>query len=425
MPYILNKTNGTIVATVDDASLDLTTNLTFVGRNYAGYGEVQNENFLKLLENFSNSTAPTRPIEGQLWYDTSNKQLNVYDNIYWKPIANLEVSSEINIPSDTKNPTIGDLWYNVDKDQINVYNGSDFIVVGPPVGSDTKAQWRGDFEYDVNSLDLPVYNIKAIIGSANEVVAIVSAETYNMPDYSLSSTSPTYQTRTDQFTRISKGITLNGADPTSGSTRKEITGLADDSYFWGTAAEALYAMTATNASFSSGMTYELNNTNSQFYIPFMGTLTNSSICYADAGLKYNPFTNILYTVASSALYADLAERYESDAVYESGTVVIIGGTAEVTVTSKRANTAVAGIVSKNPAYMMNSEAGSDLTHPYIALKGRVPCKVSGPIKKGELLVTSQRPGFAEAWKPGDDPNSVIGKSLQNFTGAYGIIEVKI
>lgn len=425
MPYILNKTNGTIVATVDDASLDLTTNLTFVGRNYAGYGEVQNENFLKLLENFSNSTAPTRPIEGQLWYDTLNKQLNVYDNIYWKPIANLEVNSESNIPSDTKNPTIGDLWYNVDKDQINVYNGSDFIVVGPPVGSDTKAQWRGDFEYDVNSLDLPVYNIKAIIGSANEVVAIVSAETYNMPDYSLSSTSPTYQTRTDQFTRISKGITLNGADPTSGSTRKEITGLADDSYFWGTAAEALYAMTATNASFSSGMTYELNNTNSQFYIPFMGTLTNSSICYADAGLKYNPFTNILYTVASSALYADLAERYESDAVYESGTVVIIGGTAEVTVTSKRANTAVAGIVSKNPAYMMNSEAGSDLTHPYIALKGRVPCKVSGPIKKGELLVTSQRPGFAEAWKPGDDPNSVIGKSLQNFTGAYGIIEVKI
>ena len=425
MPYILNKTNGTVVATVNDASLDLTTNLTFLGRNYAGYGEVQNENFLKLLENFSNSTAPTRPIEGQLWYNATDKQLNVYDNIYWKPIANLEVNSETNIPSDTKNPVKGDLWYNTNKDQLNVYNGSDFIVVGPPVGSDTKAQWRGDFEYDSNSLDLPVYNIKAVIGSADEVIAMVSAETYTMPDYSLSATSPTYQTRTDQFTKISRGITLTGADPTSGSTRKEITGLAEDSYFWGTSAESLYAMRATTSTYAEGLTYALNNSNQQFYVPFMGTLTNSSVCYADAGLKYNPFTNILYTVASSALYADLAERYESDAVYESGTVLIIGGTAEVTVTSKRANTAVAGIVSKSPAYMMNSEAGSDLTHPYIALKGRVPCKVSGPVKKGELLVTSHRDGFAEAWKPGDDPNAVIGKSLQNFNGAYGIVEVKV
>ena len=72
MPYIINKTNGQQLAIVQDASVDQTTDLIFVGRNYAGYGEIQNENVLKLLENFSNSTPPASPILGQLWYNTSN-----------------------------------------------------------------------------------------------------------------------------------------------------------------------------------------------------------------------------------------------------------------------------------------------------------------------------------------------------------------
>ena len=77
MPYIINKSNGIVITTVQDASLDQTTDLTFVGKNYAGYGEVQNENFLKLLENFSNISAPEKPILGQLWYNTQDKSLNV------------------------------------------------------------------------------------------------------------------------------------------------------------------------------------------------------------------------------------------------------------------------------------------------------------------------------------------------------------
>lgn len=426
MPYILNKTNGTIVATVDDASLDLTTDLVFLGRNYAGYGEVQNENFLKLLENFSNRTAPAKPIEGQLWYDSTNKKLNVYDNKYWKAIANLEVSSEANIPSTTKAPTKGDLWYNTDTDQLNVYNGSTFIVVGPPVGSDIRAQWKGDFEFDIP--DSKNYNIKAVIGSANDVVAIVSADGYELKDYSLSAVSPDFPVRTDQFIKIARGITLVGADPATGSTRKEVTGLAEDSYFWGTAAEALHSLTASTATYSSGLAFVGNNANTKFYVPFVSTGTDQSIAYVDTGtngIRYNPSLEILYTVASSALYADIAERYHADAYYEPGTVLVIGGKKEVTICHKHGDITVAGIVSKNPAYRMNDEAGDDETHPHIALKGRVPCKVIGPVKKGDLLVTSSYPGYAEKATDHDSPNAIIGKALEDFNGVKGLVEVKV
>ena len=79
MSYILTKTNGATLTVVNDGSIDQTTNLKFVGKNYAGYGQIENENFLRLLENFSNNVAPDKPISGQLWYNVSSKKLNVFD----------------------------------------------------------------------------------------------------------------------------------------------------------------------------------------------------------------------------------------------------------------------------------------------------------------------------------------------------------
>ena len=94
--------------------------------------------------------------------------------------------------------------------------------------------------------------------------------------------------------------------------------------------------------------------------------------------------------------------------------------------NKHATTAIAGIVSTNPAYMMNSDAGNDQTHPYIALKGRVPCKVIGPVRKGELLVASGlKHGYATAKQLGDDPHAVIGKALGDCLEPLGIVEVKV
>ena len=423
MPYILNKTNGQQLTIVQDASVDQTTDLLFVGRNYSGYGEIQNENFLKLLESFSNATPPLNPLIGQTWYNTVDNTLNVcYAEASGTTPAKFKSLATSNSGTSAPfDPTVGDLWYDSTNGQLKLWDGSSYIVIGPPTGASIKAQWRGDFEYNVIAPDIPVYNIKAVLGSDDEVIAIVSAETYDMSD--AYTTPPTYASRTASFTKILKGITLQGADPITGSSRREITGLTTSSYFWGTAAESLTSLRAVTADSSTGITAQTTSTNAQFNVTFIDSSTGAA--YIDAGIRYNPSTNILSTIASSALYADLAERYAADAVYESGTVLVIGGKKEVTVTDKYADTRVAGIVSKNPAYMMNSEAGTDETHPYIALKGRVPCKVVGSINKGDLLVTSTYPGYAASWASHAQEGSVIGKALGTQSEGFGVIEVLV
>lgn len=129
-----------------------------------------------------------------------------------------------------------------------------------------------------------------------------------------------------------------------------------------------------------------------------------------------------YGQASSATYADLAEKYTSDVQYESGTVVVFGGTHEVTTTDMFADTRVAGIVSTNPAYLMNSELENGVE---IALVGRVPCKVIGEVRKGDLLVTSSVKGYAAArYKP--EVGTVVGKALEDkFNPEPGVIEVAV
>ena len=422
MSYIINKTNGQQLTVVQDASLDQTTDLIFVGRNYSGYGEIQNENFLKLLENFSNSTPPATPLIGQTWYDNTTNTLNVcYAEASGTIAAKFKTLAVSNIGSAAPtDAVIGDLWYDSTTSQLKVWSGTEYVVVGPMTGASIRAQWRGDFEYDVLAPDLPVFNIKAVLGTNDEVIAIVSAETYDMSEnYSV---SPAYPSRTTNFTKIRKGITLQGADPVTGSTRSEITGLSTSSYFWGTAAESLTSLYSEVAGSSSGISAQTTTTNAQFNVTFINSGTNAA--YIDTGITYNPSTNILTTVASSALYADLAERYEADAIYDFGTVLIIGGDKEVTTTDQYASTAVAGIVSQKPAYMMNSAAGTDETHPYIALKGRVLCKVVGPINKGDLLVTSAHMGYATA-AINPPVGAVIGKALGNQSEGFGVVEVLV
>ena len=134
----------------------------------------------------------------------------------------------------------------------------------------------------------------------------------------------------------------------------------------------------------------------------------------------------VYGETIEATYADLAERYEADDVYETGTVLIFGGDKEVTRTDVHTDYRVAGVVSTNPAYKMNSDAGTDDTHPYIALRGRVPCQVMGPVSKGDLMVTSSVKGHAKSVKGNDVGNAVFAKSLTNDPSEGSkIIEVVI
>ena len=126
MSYQLNKTDGTILTDLVDGQIDnTTTNLTLVGKNYTGYGEAFNENFIRLLESFSSTSAPSNPLEGQVWWDKSDKRLKVYDGQQWKASGGPFVQDE--------SPTMvaGDLWIDNLNNQFYAYDGSDLILVGP------------------------------------------------------------------------------------------------------------------------------------------------------------------------------------------------------------------------------------------------------------------------------------------------------
>ncbi len=129
--------------------------------------------------------------------------------------------------------------------------------------------------------------------------------------------------------------------------------------------------------------------------------------------------------ATSADYADVAERYEADAPLAAGDVVELGGAKEVTKSTSAYSQTVFGVVSTNPAFMMNKAAGSDTTHPYIAMVGRVPVKVLGPVTKGQRLVSSDTPGVARAVdvSAGLNVYMVIGRALESKTSdGVGLIE---
>jgi hypothetical protein len=415
MSYILNKTNGSTLVIVEDASINDDTDLVLVGRNYAGYGQFQNENFIKLLENFSNNSAPSRPIVGQLWYDNLSNRLNSYDGLSWKGVANLDVSY-IN-PLDTKNYSNGDFWYDNFGQQLYVFNGSKFILVGPQSGADIIASWRGSYEKEKQGDGSNIYNIKAVIGAEEEVVAIVGSKTFLIDDSYENTDYPII----DRTSRLVKGITLAGADPATGSTKNV------GNYFWGTAAESIVSDRSWISSSTIGLNFATTTSNNFHYVPFVTAGISSGTVFVDEGMKYKPADNILFVTASAAFYSDIAERYHADTVYSEGTVLSIGGRFEVTLCQFDADVSVAGIVSANPAYRMNEDAGDQNTHPFIALKGKVPCKVTGKIQKGQLIVSSGRyHGHGRAMKKTDSPNSVFAKALQSHnTDEQGIIEVMV
>lgn len=152
------------------------------------------------------------------------------------------------------------------------------------------------------------------------------------------------------------------------------------------------------------------------------TATASKVAARDA--SGDLYANIFQGTASSARYADLAERYEADAILEPGTVVCFGGAKEITACDHENDHAVAGVVSTDPAYMMNSAAGNNDTHPYIALTGRVPVKVVGPVAKGDLLVASGVKGHAMA-NNNAKAGTIIGKAIGSSDSGEGVVEALI
>ena len=127
MAYQINKTDGTIVATVADGQIDnLTTDITLIGKNYSGFGESFNENLVKILENFASTTAPPRPLKGQVWFDNAENKLKVYNGISFIPVSSATISS-----SQPATLSIGDLWFDNAGGQLYFFDGNTPILIGP------------------------------------------------------------------------------------------------------------------------------------------------------------------------------------------------------------------------------------------------------------------------------------------------------
>ena len=483
MAYTVNKTNSSSSPnsyTVQDGVINNQTDLSFVGKGYAGYGETIGENFLHLLENFANSSAPSKPITGQLWWDSTNNKLQVYNGAAFQTAGG-------SAPYQSEQPSnlaAGDIWIDSDTGQMYFYNGTSSVLVGPPSSTGTTNGFTFDSILDSGDT---TQNITKLFNDGN-LIAIISEDTFT-PKVSLSG-----------FASIKKGITLSTA-----ITDNKFQGTATDADALGGVAAANYLRsnandTATgvisiandgglvvgadaditltvdstggiisNTVVNTDITFKVNDagvtttvmtidgsesrvgigtttpstkldisgttTSTAFAGPLTGnvsgnltssgantmgtlamggTLTTKNILPdTDASYDIGSLTkkyNTVFAKATSAQYADLAEIYESDSQYEVGTVVIFGGEKEITVSSMGADTRVAGVISENPAYLMNNEA----TGQAVALQGKVPCKVIGQISKGDMLVThSQHPGVA---RKGIDPKigTVIGKALEEY-----------
>ena len=384
MPYILNKTNGATLTTIEDASLDITTDLTFVGRNYSGYGEVVNENFLKLLENFANTTPPTKPLLGQLWFDSSSQQLKVSsDGKTFKGLANIYVQST------TPNlPKRGDLWWDSSSKQLKSYDGATFVIIGPPTSAASKATW-----VSVEEIQSPADDPSGIIQTIFEakigptIVATMANLSNDVTSFKPSPTSSLVVSN-GTWTVVKNGITLKGAKAGEPGSIGAGSTTASNYYFWGTAAESLRSFTATN------VTTSFTSANASHYVPFVTTVNGDSAVLTTSTFYVNPSTNVLNVTATAARYADLAEKYLADKLYSVGTVVAVGGSAEVTA-CQHGDRAI-GVVSENPAYIMNEglEGGTA-----IALKGRVPVRIVGTVNKGDRLVAADN-GRARSTPPG-------------------------
>jgi hypothetical protein len=215
MSYQVDKFNGQFLVSVADGSIDTSTDLRLVGKNYAGYGEIQNENFLHLLENFSNTTSPPKAIVGQLWYDSENSKLKFFNGTRYKVAGGAEVS---NVPP--AGSTIGDLWWDTTTSQLYSWGGSEYTLVGPAASPDLGLSYiistsvKGTQDTDVGP-----HSILQVI-SDERVIGIFSNNEFIL-DSSLN--------LIENFSRIKKGFTLINSQ----------TGISTNEYImWGTAENA-------------------------------------------------------------------------------------------------------------------------------------------------------------------------------------------
>ena len=190
MSYTINLTDGTVFATIADGTINTSSSMVLVGKNYAGYGEFLDTNFIHLLENASNTTAPGAPLEGQLWWDSGNLLMKVYNGTTWKTISSATSSST----APTSNVT-GDLWYDTTNQQLKVWTGSTWLLVGPQFSAGEGTS--GAIVATITD-NLSVQHVVVELWVNDSIVGIVSKDATFTPQVALSG-----------FTTIRPGITLS------------------------------------------------------------------------------------------------------------------------------------------------------------------------------------------------------------------------
>jgi len=470
--YTVNRTSGATLTTIADGTIDSTTDLVLIGKNYSGYGELLNENYVKLLENFSAADQPASPLSGQLWWDSFNNLLKVYTGSAFKVVAGATSSSVA--PSGG---SAGDQWFDNVSEQLYVYNGSSWVLIGPSFTSvtgtsgavvETIADTLGSNHVIVKlfvnedivgiiSKDSVFTPASAVTGFANinpgiQLSTAVSGATFKGTATNadlLDNLNSTQFLRSDTNTTLSGGILAVAHDPgisvgAGGDFTVNITAGVNVNLANATA-DGDFIVNVNRS--SGGVLAALAIDGATGYVslgrsPVNGNdslnVATTAWCYdnvitRDGAVTMNgdfvPATNLTYDLgtvsfkwdnvwaetlngtAISALYADLAERFEADAAYVPGTVVELGGSAEVTAVADELSESVFGVVSGKAAYLMNSGAGDNDTHPAIAMTGRVPVRVIGTVMKGQRLVSAGN-GVARGAAPGEANSfNTIGRAL--------------
>jgi len=465
MAYTINKYNTNQLTIVQDGTLDQTTDIKLVGKNYAGYGEIQNENFVFLLENFAGANQPPRAVTGQLWFDTANSKLKFYDSAKWRTTGGAEISATAPAGLAT-----GDFWWDTVNEQLYSYNGTDFVLIGPQDAGSGITQMQSRSVRD----DLAVS--KSIIAATinDEVMFIISPVEFtidsadaenaisgfdvvragvtlkNTLNATAGITSGTQRfhgtaTNADKLNGISAAnyVTASPGQPSvfteitnfqtdagiaigagldlkifiendnqgviqnaqgdeirfrtkqSGGLSKNIivftpgvvkpglnaAGTAAESVTLGDISNQFAAVYATNIYGTSEKASALivGGTARVGAVDTIGTGTSSSVAVRDGSGNLNAV--LFQGTATSARYADLAEKYSTAEELAPGTAVAVCACEDHDVEPAKASDHCIGVVSTAPAYMMNSDSEGQ----YIGLKGRLPVRVKGAVKKGQAV----------------------------------------
>lgn len=388
MSYTINLTNGNIFATIPDGTINTSSSMTLIGKNYAGYGQFLDDNFIHLLESNANTTPPGAPLTGQLWFNTTAGSLQVYNGVNWVPLA-----SNTSSGTAPTNPTVGALWYDSTNAQLNVWTGTAWLLIGPIYTAATGV--TGAIPATVVD-NTAVTHVVVELYVSNSLVGFISKDAAFTP-----------QTPISGFTTIRPGITLSTL---VGSQVPLFQGTATSSNQLNGLTSSQFMRTDTNTGTSGSVTVGA------------GILNGGSSGTGNIGSSATPF-NTIFATATSAQYADVAERFHADTVYEAGTVVELGGANEITISTAELSESVFGVISTRAAYLMNSGAGSNDTHPPIAMTGRVPVKVTGAISKGDRLVSAGN-GLARSARPGEATAfNTIGRALEEkLDMGHGTVE---